>query len=84
MTDNVVKFYPKDAANNPDNVLEQAIGRYNEVFIIGYNKEDALDVRASMNFSLRDIWFALDAFKHNVMSGKYDHRIDDRTPEGDE
>ena len=35
----VSKIYPEGAAKNPDNVLEQAIGEYNEVCIIGYDKE---------------------------------------------
>ena len=37
MESNVVKFYPADAAKVADNVLEQAIGVYDEVLIIGYD-----------------------------------------------
>lgn len=67
----VVKFYPKDAAKNPDAVLEQAIGAYDQVCIIGYDKDGQLDVRASLNFKMREIFFALDAFKWKVMNGDY-------------
>jgi hypothetical protein len=75
MTDNVVKFYPKDAAKNPDAVLEQAVGVYDKVFIIGYDKDGTLDVRASFNFKMRDIFFALDAFKFMVLNGEYGERL---------
>ena len=73
MTDNVVKFYPKDAAKNPDAVLEQAVGVYDQVFIIGYDKDGTLDVRASFSFKVRDIFFALDAFKFRVLNGDYEY-----------
>lgn len=69
----VVKFYPKDAAKNPDAVLEQAVGVYDQVFLIGYDTASgALDVRASLNFKMRDIFFALEAFKFKVLNGEYD------------
>lgn len=67
----VVKFYPADAAKNPDNVLEQAVGVYDQVFTIGYNKDGILEVRASTNFQVREIFFALDAFKFKVLNGDY-------------
>ena len=68
----VVKFYPKDAAKNPDNVLEQAVGVYDQVFVIGYDKDGQLDVRSSTNFQVREIFFALEAFKFKVLNGDYD------------
>lgn len=77
----VVKFYSKDAAKNPDAVLEQAIGVYDQVFVIGYDKNGELEVRASLNFLMRDIFFAMDAFKHKVLSGDYGDRLRER---GDE
>lgn len=68
---NVVKLYPKDAAKNPDNVLEQAVGTYDEVFVIGYDKDGRLDVRASTNFKSTDIVFALETFKSKLFNGDY-------------
>ena len=67
----VVKFYPADAAKNPDNVLEQAVGAYDQVFIIGYDKDGILEVRSSTNFQVREIFFALEAFKFKVLNGDY-------------
>ena len=67
----VVKFYPSNAAKNPDMVLEQAVGIYDQVFVIGYDKNGALEARASLGLSMRDIFFALDAFKFKVLNGDY-------------
>lgn len=75
MTDNVVKFYPKDAAKNPDAVLEQAVGVYDQVFVIGYNKDGDLDVRGTSNFTMKELFFALDAFKFMVLNGEYGERL---------
>lgn len=71
MTD-VVKFYPKDAARDADNVLEQAVGQYSEVLIIGWDKDGNFDARATLG--LKDggdcLWL-IESFKHKLMSGDY-------------
>ena len=68
----VVKFYPKDAAKNADNVLEQAVGRYDEVLVIGWNKDGDFDARATLG--LKDgaecLWL-IEVFKHKLMSGAF-------------
>lgn len=74
----VVKFYPANAAKNPDAVLEQAVGVYDQVFVIGYDKHGGLDVRASLNFQMRDVFFAMEAFRHKVLSGDYGDRLRER------
>lgn len=78
MADNVVKFYPHNAALNPDVVLEQAAGVYEEVLVIGYDKVGELDVRASLNFDVKSIFFALEAFRHQVLSGEFGHRLEEK------
>lgn len=40
-----VNFYPKDAAKNPDNVLEKAIGNYDSLLIVGYDHSGVMQVR---------------------------------------
>lgn len=69
---NVVKFYPADAAKNPDNVLEQSIGIFSKVIVLGADKDDLLDVRASTNFTTGEIIMCLEQFKYNLLSGVYD------------
>ncbi|MOA62277.1 hypothetical protein D3C78_1876430 [compost metagenome] len=67
----VIKFYPKDAAKEPDAVLEQAIGQYESVFMIGYDKDGHLDVRASTNINHADILFLIESFKYKMLNGDY-------------
>lgn len=68
----VVKFYPADAAKDPDNVLEQAIGQFSSVIIIGWDKDGRLDARATLDMNDGgDVLWLIEAFKHKLMSGDY-------------
>lgn len=68
----VVKFYPKDAALDPDNVLEQAMGDFSEVLILGWDKDGNLDARATLGLKDGgDVLWLMEAFKHKLMSGDY-------------
>jgi len=69
----VVKFYPKDAAKSADNVLEQAMGQYDQVLVIGWNRDGDFDARATLG--LKDgaecLWL-IEVFKHKLMSGVFE------------
>lgn len=68
----VVKFYPKDAATDPDNVLEQAIGDYSEVLILGWDKDGNLDARATLGLTDGgDVLWLMEKFKNNLLNGVY-------------
>ena len=68
----VVKFYSSDAAKDPDNVLEQAMGQYSEVLVIGWDKDDDFDVRATLGLSDGgDVLWLIETFRHKVMSGDF-------------
>jgi hypothetical protein len=68
---NVTKLYPADAAKDPDNVLEQAIGVYDEVLIIGWDKDGELDARADLTMTAREINWIMDVFKSKLLNGDY-------------
>ena len=67
--DNVVKFYGKDAAIDPNAVLEQAIGEYESLIIIGYDTEGAMDISARLNLKASDINWLIDSFKQKLVNG---------------
>jgi len=67
----IVKFIPKDAAQNPDFVLEQSIGNYESVVIIGWDKQENLHVRASNNLSNPDVLWLISLFSHKLLNGDY-------------
>lgn len=68
----VVKFYPADAAKDADNVLEQAIGNYSDVLIIGWDKDGNFDARATLG--LKDggdcLWL-VETFKFKLLNGDF-------------
>lgn len=72
MSDNIEKFYPKDAAKSADNVLEQSVGVFGEVLVIGWDKGGELDARATRG--LKDgaeVLWLIEAFKANLLAGVY-------------
>lgn len=58
--DNIEKFYPRNAAQDPDLVLEQAIGNYKSLVIAGWNRDGSFDLRGTSNLSIAET-----AFLHN-------------------
>lgn len=64
----ITKLYPKDAARNPDAVLEQAIGQYDKVLVLGWDKDGNLDARASTNADRKDLLWMLEGFKLDLFS----------------
>lgn len=67
----IIKFYPKDAADNPDNVLEQAIGKYESLLILGFDFDGDLDARASTNINTGEILILIEKFKAKLINGDY-------------
>lgn len=75
---NVEKFYPRDAAKSADNVLEQAFGEYDEVLIIGWDKNGDFDARATLGLKDgKDILWLVEAFKLKLMNGDFCTEVDE-------
>jgi len=69
--DNITKLYTKDAAKDPDVVLERAVGSYDDVILLGWDKEGLFDPRASLGLDHKEILWLLELFKQNLLSGMY-------------
>jgi hypothetical protein len=67
----IKKFYPKDAAKSADNVLEQALEVFDEVLLIGWNKDGNMEARATLGLKDGDVLWLIEKFKHNLLSGQY-------------
>ena len=65
MTDNVVNI--AGPATNPDTVLKEAIGEFKSVLIIGYNHDDLIEARASLNLDRKEILWLMEYFKHDQL-----------------
>ena len=68
----VVKFYPQDAAKEPDNVIEQAMGQYKSVLIIGWDNDDKFDARATLDLKDGgDLLWLMELFKFKLLNGDF-------------
>ena len=70
--DNIISLHTSNDVIGADIVVEEAIGVYENVVIIGWNKEEELEVRASLNLSQSDILWLIETFKARLLSGEYD------------
>lgn len=67
----ILNFTPKDAAKDPNHVLEAAKGEYDELMILGFNKEGHFDVRGNIGLTPeRGMWLC-QLFIHKLMNGDY-------------
>jgi hypothetical protein len=67
----ILQFHIKDAAVNPDVVLQKAIGQYESVIVMGWNNDGALDARASLNLSCSDVLWITSVFTNKLLNGDY-------------
>lgn len=75
---NITKFYAKDAAKDPDVVLEQAEGVYEKVLVLGWDKDGQFDPRASTNTSLAEcVLLANQAIRDLVPYNNFTEEDDD-------
>ena len=71
MADNVVKLYPANSAEKADNVLEQAVGDFEEVLLIGWDHNGELDARATLGLDVGKLLVLMEVFKANLIGGAY-------------
>jgi len=69
----VMKFYPLGAAKYPDNVLEQAMGQYKSMIIIGWDNDGDFDARATLNLKNGgDLLWLMEIFKFKLLNGEFE------------
>jgi hypothetical protein len=70
--DKVIEFPKKRDYANADDVLEQAIGDYKDVLILGYNHNGEFMARATTMFADGgDILWIMERFKFGLLAGDY-------------
>ena len=67
----VINFPVLDAAKDPNIVLDEAKDQFDSLIVIGWNKDDTLDARATLNLSAQEINWMLDVFKQKLLMGDY-------------
>lgn len=71
MADICAKEKASTAALDPDVVLRSAIGVFDRLVVLGYDKDGRIEAFGSLNFPNEDIVFAMERFKHKIMAGDY-------------
>ena len=66
--DNVVQFR---TATNPDDVLGRAVGEFESVIVLGYDKDGALVVKASTNITHERALWLVSRFKNTLLNDRY-------------
>ena len=61
----------KGAAQDPDHVLEEAKGDFDSVLIIGWDKDEVIDIRASLNLDHANCLYLAAMFKKKLLNGDY-------------
>ena len=69
---NVISLITKDAAKDPNVVLEGAKDDYNSVLVIGWDKEDNLSIRSTLGLNASECLWLIEVFKHKLVAGDYD------------
>ena len=69
MTDNVVKFRPRNAADDPDTLLADMAGKFKDVMLIGWTHDGDFAAFMSGGFDeTRDVLFSLEILKAEIMA----------------
>lgn len=68
---NLIQFPTKNAAIDPDVVLSEAIGSYESVVVLGWNKDGLLDLRASLNIDHKEVNWLMGVAQQKLLSGDY-------------
>ena len=69
MTDNVVKFRPRNATDHPDVLLAEMAGKFKDVMVIGWTTDGDFGAFMSGGFDeTRDVLFALEILKAEIMA----------------
>ena len=71
--------YIGQSAQDPNNILRQSIDDYENVLVLGWDKEGLFNPKASSNLDGKELLWLLEMFKTNLMLGLYS-----RPPEEDE
>jgi len=61
----IVKLRP---AEDPDEVLKQALGVYENVVVVGWTKEDGFSGRSSLNLEVADVMLLIEIFKMALLA----------------
>jgi hypothetical protein len=66
-----------DSLHYPDNVLKRSMGQFEDIILIGTNEDGNMEVRSSLNLTVKDMLWMLEMTKQNILLTALSHEDDD-------
>ena len=66
-----------EALTNPDNVMRRSMGHFENIILIGTNEDGHMEVRSSLNLTVKDMLWMLEMTKQNILLTALSHDADD-------
>ncbi len=66
-----------DSLHYPDNVLKRSMGQFEDIVLIGTNEDGNMEVRSSLNLTVKDMLWMLEMTKQNILLTALSHEDDD-------
>ena len=65
-----------DSLHYPDNVLKRSMGQFEDIILIGTNEDGNMEVRSSLNLTVKDMLWMLEMTKQNILLTALSHEDD--------
>jgi hypothetical protein len=66
-----------ETLTNPDNVMQRSMGHFENIILIGTNEDGHMEVRSSLNLTVKDMLWMLEMTKQNILLTALSHDDDD-------
>ncbi len=77
ITDGDVFIDPDETLKNPDTVMQRSMGHFENIILIGTNEDGHMEVRSSLNLTVKDMLWMLEMTKQNILLTALSHGDDD-------
>jgi hypothetical protein len=65
-----------DSLHYPDNVLKRSMGQFEDIMLVGTNEDGNMEVRSSLNLTVKDMLWMLEMTKQNILLTALSHEDD--------
>jgi hypothetical protein len=73
-----------ETLTNPDNVMQRSMGHFENIILIGTNEDGHMEVRSSLNLTVKDMLWMLEMTKQNILLTALSHDEDEDDDDDDE
>ena len=66
-----------ETLTNPDNVMQRSMGHFENIILVGTNEDGHMEVRSSLNLTVKDMLWMLEMTKQNILLTALSHDDED-------